>query len=216
VTRQTALLLRGVALLWAAPLLVFAAGSAATASAPGGGSAGAAAMAAPPSACSPRSAARSPLIEGKRGSFAERSREGDSFAEQKLEMRCLVERARAAHGLSDFAADPGLDRAAAHKSADILRCDEFSHEACGRDFAYWIERFGQTGAGCSGVAENIAWGTGNLGTPRAIFRAWMRSPGHRRNILGPYAQIGIGLRVGTLEGNPGARVWTEEFAAQGC
>ncbi len=33
------------------------------------------------------------------------------------------------------------------------------------------------------LGENIAWGTLWLGTPRAIVRAWMNSPGHRANIL---------------------------------
>jgi len=38
---------------------------------------------------------------------------------------------------------------------------------------------------------------------RSIFRLWMHSPGHRANILGPYDEIGIGLRVGSLEGSGG-------------
>ena len=46
---------------------------------------------------------------------------------------------------------------------------------------------------------------------RSIFSAWMHSAGHRENILGPYGQIGIGLRVGGLDGHGGAHVWTQEF-----
>ncbi|MGB7686458.1 MAG: CAP domain-containing protein [Solirubrobacterales bacterium] len=131
-------------------------------------------------------------------------------------MRCLVDGARTARGLPSFGAAAGLDRAATRKSADILRCGEFTHEACGREFSYWIRRFGHFGAGCSGIAENIAWGTGSFATPRAIFRAWMRSPGHRRNILGSYGLVGIGMRVGALEGRSGAHVWTQEFAGRDC
>jgi uncharacterized protein YkwD len=48
---------------------------------------------------------------------------------------------------------------------------------------------------------------------RPIFRAWMRSAGHRENILGPYEEIGIGLRIGALEGNPAAHVWAQDFGA---
>ena len=48
----------------------------------------------------------------------------------------------------------------------------------------------------------------------SIFSAWIHSPGHRENILGPYRQIGIGLRVGGLEGYGGAHVWTQEFGAR--
>jgi uncharacterized protein YkwD len=106
-----------------------------------------------------------------------------------------------------------LDRAAAHKSRDVLRCDEFSHEACGRPFTYWMSRFGYQG--CL-EGENLAWGTGRYATPRAVFRMWMRSPGHRENILGPYQDTGLGLQLGTLEGFHGSHVWTEEFGSRGC
>lgn len=123
-------------------------------------------------------------------------------------MLCLVNRTRKAHGLDPFAAPASLVRAAGRKSGDILRCDEFSHEACGREFTYWIERVGYRG--CR-EGENIAFGSGGYSTPRAIFRLWMHSSGHRENILGPYADIGIGLRIGSLEGHRGAHVWTQEF-----
>ncbi len=44
------------------------------------------------------------------------------------------------------------------------------------------------------LGENIAWGTLWLGTPRAIVKAWMESPGHRANILnGSYRYTGIGV-----------------------
>jgi uncharacterized protein YkwD len=127
---------------------------------------------------------------------------------QERVMLCLTNRARRDRGLPELVAARPLSAAADHKSADILRCDEFSHEACGRPFTYWMDRFGFRG--CT-EGENIAWGTGPLGSVRSIFRAWMHSPGHRENILGPYEQIGIGLRTGSLEGNSGAHVWSQDF-----
>jgi uncharacterized protein YkwD len=130
---------------------------------------------------------------------------------QARAMRCLTNFVRRGQGLPVLAGGAALDRAAGHKSADILRCDEFSHEACGRAFTYWIERFGY--GGCAS-AENIAWGNGRLGSVRSIFRAWMHSSGHRENILGPYEEIGIGLRVGNLEGRSGAHVWTQDFGSK--
>ena len=46
--------------------------------------------------------------------------------------------------------------------------------------------------------ENIAYGGGSYGTPRAIVRAWMHSPEHRQNILNPaFRQIGIGFARGS-------------------
>lgn len=134
-------------------------------------------------------------------------------AAQEQTMRCLVNYARERRGLDPLATVASLTRAAGRKSGDILRCDEFSHEACGREFTYWMERFGYDA--CR-AAENIAWGTGNLGTPRSIFRAWMRSSGHRHNILGPYEDTGIGLQVGELEGVRGAHVWTQQFGSRDC
>jgi uncharacterized protein YkwD len=133
---------------------------------------------------------------------------GATPAVQVRAMRCLTNFARAARDLPPLAAAAPLNGAAARKSADILRCDEFSHEACGREFTYWVERSGYKGR-C--LAENIAWGSGPLGSARSLFGNWMRSSGHRRNILGPYEEIGIGLRTGQLEGYAGARVWTQSF-----
>lgn len=132
---------------------------------------------------------------------------------QEKTMLCLVNQARKQRGLDPLAAPRSLAQAAGRKSADILRCDEFSHEACGRDFTYWIERSGYEG--CR-MGENIAYGSGSFATPRSIFRMWMNSSGHRRNILGSYTDIGIGLQVGTLEGNGGAHVWTQQFGSRDC
>ncbi|MEZ5076133.1 MAG: CAP domain-containing protein [Solirubrobacterales bacterium] len=139
------------------------------------------------------------------------SRAGAAVDRQLRAMRCLTNFARRQRGLPPLRRVRALDRAAGRKSADILRCDEFSHEACGREFTYWVQRFGYLRR-CSRVGENIAWGTGRLGTPRSLFSAWLRSPGHRANILRrEYEELGLGLRTGRLEGNGGARVWTQEF-----
>jgi uncharacterized protein YkwD len=137
-------------------------------------------------------------------------------AAQERAMRCLVNYAREKRGLDPLATVPLLTRAAGRKSGDILRCDEFSHTACGREFTYWMERTGYIGGGCWQAGENIAWGTGSLGTPRSIFKSWLGSAGHRRNILGSFEDIGIGLQVGELEGVRGAHVWTQQFGTRGC
>jgi len=133
--------------------------------------------------------------------------------EQERAMLCLTNFARRAAGLHGLALAADLERSAVHKSADILRCDSFSHEACGRAFTYWMQRLGYLDAGCWRAGENIAWGSGRLGGVGSIFRAWMHSPGHRENILGRYAQIGIGLEVGGLDGYAGAHVWTQDFCS---
>lgn len=122
-------------------------------------------------------------------------------AKARKSMLCFTNYARKKKGLVRYRFDSRLNRASGRKAGDILRCDEFSHEACGRPFQYWIERSGYEG--CA-IGENIAWGSGSLGTSRQIFKAWMNSPGHRSAILSrDYRQIGIGLKTGTLSGSPG-------------
>jgi uncharacterized protein YkwD len=138
---------------------------------------------------------------------------GAAVEVQEQAMQCMTNFARNAWGLGDLGSAAALDLSANHKSSDILRCHSFSHEACGREFTYWMQRVGYLSTGCWRAGENIAWGTGNLGSVRSIFRAWIYSPGHRENILGPYGQIGIGMQVGSVEGHPGAHVWTQDFGS---
>lgn len=132
---------------------------------------------------------------------------------QEEAMRCMTDFARGHMGMAGLVDSADLDRSAVEKSGDILRCDSFSHYACGREFTYWMQRVGYIPAQCWRAGENIAWGTGDDGTVRAIFRAWIHSSEHRENILGPYSQIGIGLRVGSLDGHAGAHVWTQHFGS---
>ncbi|MBA3865103.1 MAG: hypothetical protein H0X42_01955 [Solirubrobacterales bacterium] len=79
-----------------------------------------------------------------------------------------------------------------------------------------MQHFGYLGESCWRAGENIAWDTAGLANVRWIFSAWMQSAGHRENILGAYAQIGIGLQLGGLEGDPNAHVWVEEFGNHDC
>jgi uncharacterized protein YkwD len=126
-------------------------------------------------------------------------------------MVCLTNFARRQSGLAPYRPHRKLDRSASLKAADILRCDAFSHTACGRPFTWWIEK-GYALRKCWYAAENIAWGGGQLGGPREIFEAWMGSPRHRAAILSrQYREIGIGFRVGSLGKRDSALVWVQHF-----
>jgi uncharacterized protein YkwD len=133
---------------------------------------------------------------------------------QERAMACMVAFARRQAGLGELADQEALARSAEDKSLDVLRCDEFSHFACGREFTYWMEETGYTSAPCWRVGENLAWGSGEYGTVRSIFTAWMRSPGHRVNILGDFEETGLSLQVGTLEGLSGTHVWAQHFGSR--
>jgi len=138
---------------------------------------------------------------------------GDSPAVQEQAMRCMTNFARAHDGLGQFGNAAALDSSATGKTDDIIRCDSFSHYACGRNFTYWMQRSGYLASRCWRAGENIAWGTGSEATVRSIFVAWLHSPEHRANLLGRYSQIGIALSVGTLEGHREAHVWTQDFGS---
>ena len=129
-------------------------------------------------------------------------------------MLCMTNFARANAGLGELANAEQLDQSSYDKAEDVLRCDSFSHFACGREFTYWIRQSGYIGEGCWHAGENLAWGTGEYGSVRSIFRAWMNSPTHRANILGAYDQVGIALLDGNLEGHAGAHVWAAHFGSR--
>jgi uncharacterized protein YkwD len=139
---------------------------------------------------------------------------GAPLDEQEEAMRCMTDYARVHFGLPPLAEAEQLSLSAAGKSGDILACNSFSHSACGREFTYWMKESGYLSAPCWRAGENLAWGIGEEGSVRSIFRAWMRSPGHRQNVLGNFDQIGIALRVGELEGQGGTRVWTQHFGSR--
>ena len=139
-----------------------------------------------------------------------------SPAAQEAAMLCMANYARGRAGLGALESTASLEESAGDKAQDILACDSFSHDACGREFTYWMRESGYTEAKCWRVGENLAWGAGELGTVRSIFRAWMRSPDHRANLLGDYAQTGIELRTGDLGGIAGTKVWAEHFGDSDC
>ena len=135
-------------------------------------------------------------------------------AVQEQAMLCMANYARAQSGETALAEEEPLVESARDKARDILACDSFSHTACGREFTYWMRETGYMSAECWRVGENLAWGAGEYGSVRAIFRAWMRSPEHRENILGDFDQTGIDLRTGTLDGTAGTRVWAQHFGSR--
>jgi len=179
-------------------LLACALAALALAAAAAPGRAGAASLLAPQGSC----AEPGPAAVGGA------AREGEEAA-----MLCLTNYARGQLGEPVLADNPSLQASAAEKAEDILRCDSFSHYACGREFSYWIRAAGYTASPCWRIGENLAYGTSSLGGVRSIFRAWMRSPEHRANILGDFAEVGIVRDTGELEGRPGTAVWAQHFGA---
>ena len=133
-------------------------------------------------------------------------------AAQEETMLCMTNYAREQYGEGNLEPESELQSSAASKARDVIRCDEFSHNACGREFTYWMRSTGYLSSKCWRVGENLAWGVGAFGSRGSIFRAWMRSTTHRENLLtGSFEEVGIDLVVGRLDGVRGTRIWAQHF-----
>ena len=100
----------------------------------------------------------------------------------------LVNRERAANGLSALRLDDTLSRYAAVKSQDMHDNGYFSHTSptYGSPFDM-MKSFGIT---YNYAGENIAMG---YSSPEAVMTAWMNSAGHRANILSAnFTTLGVG------------------------
>lgn len=110
---------------------------------------------------------------------------------------CLINRERTTHGLPPFASNGILAQAALAHSQDMVARGYFEHDSLdGRTVTDRLRAAGYARRNASG-GENIAWGAGEKGTPAAIVKAWMASPGHRADILRPaFREIGVGIAIG--------------------
>jgi uncharacterized protein YkwD len=127
---------------------------------------------------------------------------------------CLLNQQRAAHGLKALRVNVRLGNASSSYSQRMVAQAFFSHEA--PDGTTLVQRLTSVGYLDGGddwvVGENIGWGQGPLSTPQAMVDAWMNSSGHRRNILsGEYAEIGLGLAMGTPEDATWGATYTTDF-----
>jgi uncharacterized protein YkwD len=109
-------------------------------------------------------------------------------------------RIRRDRGLPAFCVDPKLTRAAETHSQDMMDRDYFDHDTKGSG-ATFDQRIKDEGYRYRTAGENIAWGSGSLGSPANIMKGWMRSDGHRKNILNKgFREVGIGVAEGTYGG----------------
>ncbi len=118
---------------------------------------------------------------------------------------CLINDARAAHGLPALRDSSQLDGTAQRWTDTMVATDDFSH---GSDPS---ARITAAGLSWSATGENIATG---YPTPRRVVAAWMASVEHCRNILNPsYSRVGTGVNPHLVRGYAsGPATWTEDFA----
>jgi uncharacterized protein YkwD len=131
---------------------------------------------------------------------------------------CLHNRERAARGLPKLTEHAQLRSAAEAHSAHMVDAQFFEHDAPGgADMVDRILGAGYADGQAWAVGENIAWGSGGLGSAAAIHRAWMRSPGHRANILRrQFREIGIGIALGAPVADAGedGATYTADFGVR--
>ena len=118
---------------------------------------------------------------------------------------CEVNQVRDDHGLQPFAPDRRLQRAAGQQARDMVARRYFAHVTPdGRRLSDRLRATGYiTGSVAWHVGETLCWGRGALSTPAATVDAWMRSPTHRRIVLGPFLEIGVGVARGVPLGGRG-------------
>jgi uncharacterized protein YkwD len=85
-----------------------------------------------------------------------------------------------------------LDRVAQHHACDNARHNRMSHT--GSDGSQFGERIRRAGYSYRRANENVALG---YNSPATVVAAWMRSPGHRQNVLDRGTQeTGLGVAAG--------------------
>ena len=132
---------------------------------------------------------------------------------------CLVNVQRARHGERALRPNADLGRSAAAHSQDMVARNYFDHTSPGGETlldrikasTYLPPRAGYV------LGENIALGTMQLATPAAIVESWMKSAGHRANILNAeFRDSGLGVIARAPQqyghGQRGA-TYTQQFGA---
>jgi uncharacterized protein YkwD len=124
----------------------------------------------------------------------------------EAELLRSINQARARHGALALRVSPALQRAARAHSRAMLRTGAFTH-------GDWYGRLRRHGARGRTLGETIGWGVGGAGSPGAIVRMWLASPGHRANLLWRGARrAGVGVARGEFRGYRDVRMAVARLA----
>lgn len=126
---------------------------------------------------------------------------------------CLSNEERTSRGRKALVPEGRLESAAQRYSEQLVRERFFGHVSpTGQELADRVVQYSDW----ERVGENLAWGEGSLGTPRAIVAGWMASPAHRENLLSrKFTEVGIGAANGTpLASLRPAATFTAEYGVR--
>ena len=131
-----------------------------------------------------------------------------SVSAEALQILTLVNNERAARGLAPMQLDTSLNAAAQGHSATQAAAGDIFHIA--PDGSNPGDRIARTGYLFSTWGENVAAGYRD---PNTVMAAWMRSPGHCRNILNPaFTELGVGYEQRNNDPSRFYDYWTQVFA----
>ena len=112
---------------------------------------------------------------------------------------------RARNGLPPLAASSKLMDAALLHAKQMAQYQQLSHEISGAPYPDLGSRLQAVGYVYRDAAENVAW---NQQSAQAVVASWMKSSGHRANILDPaLTQIGAAM----ARSNKGEPYWIQVF-----
>jgi uncharacterized protein YkwD len=142
---------------------------------------------------------------------------GDNLPRIRAAVVCLHNQIRARHDLPALRENKRLRKAARRHSRDMVADRYFAHTTPeGVTMVDRILHAGYVDKDDSWVlGENLAWGTGSLGTPRGAVDAWMASPTHRANVLKKtYRELGVGISVGVPVSDAAGATYTVDFGVR--
>jgi len=130
---------------------------------------------------------------------------------------CLLNDERTSRGLAPLRSQAQLESAAAAYSLAMVQQRFFSHVSPSGEALEQRLRAYISAVTTWDIGENLAWGEGGHATPKGIVGGWMRSDGHRANILNTsFREVGIGIAAGTPGGAApeSSATYTAEFGSR--
>jgi uncharacterized protein YkwD len=122
-----------------------------------------------------------------------------SVSDYAASLLCVVNETRREWGRPALIRQRNLRRAADWQSDDMVEKDYFSHTSANGDtLSDRLDQFRFIPSSDRWRAgENLAAGSGPMGTPEEIVSGWMNSRDHRINLLDPgFSLVGIGVSRG--------------------
>jgi uncharacterized protein YkwD len=135
---------------------------------------------------------------------SKRERPGGAARRAAQAIITITNRERMQRNLPPLKVDGACTLAITGHVRDMARARHLSHQ--GRDGRSASERYRRYKPAGRGAGENIAYNT--YGTGDSFMRQWLRSPGHRENILSPvYKGIGVSVQANCSARGAGRRCY---------